>query len=115
MISATFLGMGASDAMILLGAHDIHDHRQSPAHVLPVVGPPRFQGGPGATGWSYSSVEEIIDSVRGKLLVLPGDTTMRTDHGDSRSIGAELPHLENQCSMLVLHWAGDRAREHRYP
>lgn len=53
-----------------------------------------FQGGPGATGRSYSSFDTIIDSIRGKLLVLPGDTTVRTGHGDSTSIGAELPHLE---------------------
>ena len=53
-----------------------------------------FNGGPGATGRSYSSFDTIIDSIRGKLLVLPGDTTVRTGHGDSTSIGAELPHLE---------------------
>ncbi len=53
-----------------------------------------FQGGPGATGRSYSSFDTIIDSIRGKLLVLPGGTTVRTGHGDSTSIGAELPHLE---------------------
>ncbi len=53
-----------------------------------------FQGGPGATGRSYSSFEVIIDSIRGRLLTLPGETTVRTGHGDSTSIGAELPHLE---------------------
>jgi glyoxylase-like metal-dependent hydrolase (beta-lactamase superfamily II) len=53
-----------------------------------------FNGGPGATGRSYSSFDTIIDSIRGKLLTLPGDTTVRTGHGDSTSIGAELPHLE---------------------
>lgn len=53
-----------------------------------------FQGGPGATGRSYSSFDTIIDSIRGKLLTLPGETTVRTGHGDSTSIGAELPHLE---------------------
>ena len=53
-----------------------------------------FHGGPGATGRSYSSFDTIIDSIRGKLLVLPGDTTVRTGHGDSTTIGAELPHLD---------------------
>jgi glyoxylase-like metal-dependent hydrolase (beta-lactamase superfamily II) len=53
-----------------------------------------FQGGPGATGRSFSSFETIIDSIRGKLLPLPGDTVVRTGHGDSTTIGAELPHLE---------------------
>ena len=53
-----------------------------------------FQGGPGATGRSFSSFDTIIESIREKLLTLPGDTTVRTVHGDSTTIGAELPHLE---------------------
>jgi glyoxylase-like metal-dependent hydrolase (beta-lactamase superfamily II) len=53
-----------------------------------------FNGGPGATGRSYSSFDTIIDSIREKLLTLPGDTAVRTGHGDSTTIGAELPHLE---------------------
>jgi glyoxylase-like metal-dependent hydrolase (beta-lactamase superfamily II) len=52
-----------------------------------------FQGGPGATGRSYSSFDTIIDSIRGTLLTLPEDTEVRTGHGDSTSIGAEAPHL----------------------
>ena len=53
-----------------------------------------FAGGPGATGRSYSSFDTIIDSIRGTLLTLPGDTTVRTGHGDATTIGAEAPHLE---------------------
>jgi len=53
-----------------------------------------FRGGPGATGRSYSSFDTIIDSIRSTLLTLPPDTTVRTGHGDSTSIGAEAPHLE---------------------
>lgn len=53
-----------------------------------------FQGGPGATGRSYSSFDTIIESIRTTLLTLPGATTVRTGHGDSTSIGDELPHLE---------------------
>ena len=53
-----------------------------------------FQGGPGATGRSYSSFDTIIESIRTTLLTLPGDTTVRTGHRDSTSIGAEAPHLE---------------------
>jgi glyoxylase-like metal-dependent hydrolase (beta-lactamase superfamily II) len=53
-----------------------------------------FQGGPGATGRSYSSFDTIIESIREKLLTLPGDTIVRTGHGDPTTIGAELPHLE---------------------
>ncbi|WP_300016419.1 MBL fold metallo-hydrolase [Pseudonocardia sp.] len=53
-----------------------------------------FQGGPGATGRSYSSFDTIIDSIRTTLLTLPGATTVRTGHGDATSIGDEAPHLE---------------------
>ena len=53
-----------------------------------------FQGGPGATGRSYSSFDTIIDSIRSTLLTLPGETTVRTGHGDATSVGAEAPHLE---------------------
>jgi len=53
-----------------------------------------FNGGPGATGRSYSNFDTIISSIRQKLLTLPGDTGVRTGHGDSTRIGAESPHLE---------------------
>ncbi|CAA9398028.1 MAG: Putative hydrolase in cluster with formaldehyde/S-nitrosomycothiol reductase MscR [uncultured Pseudonocardia sp.] len=53
-----------------------------------------FQGGPGATGRSYSSFDTIVESIRTTLLTLPGATTVRTGHGDSTSIGDEAPHLE---------------------
>ena len=53
-----------------------------------------FQGGPGATGRSFSSFDTIIDSIRHTLLTLPGDTVVRTGHGGSTTIGAEAPHLE---------------------
>jgi len=52
-----------------------------------------FQGGPGATGRSYSDFPTIVDSIRDKLLTLPESTTVRTGHGDDTSIGAEAPHL----------------------
>ena len=53
-----------------------------------------FQGGPGATGRSYSDFPTIIDSIRDRLLVLPGDTVVHTGHGESTTIGAEAPHLD---------------------
>jgi glyoxylase-like metal-dependent hydrolase (beta-lactamase superfamily II) len=52
-----------------------------------------FQGGPGATGRSFSSFDTIIDSIREKLLALPGETVVRTGHGDPTTIGDEAPHL----------------------
>ncbi|MFI7698196.1 MBL fold metallo-hydrolase [Nonomuraea sp. NPDC049480] len=53
-----------------------------------------FKGGPGATGRSYSSFDTIIESIRKRLLTLPSETVVHTGHGDSTSIGAEAPHLE---------------------
>lgn len=53
-----------------------------------------FQGGPGATGRSYSDFATIVDSIRDRLLTLPEDTVVHTGHGDDTTIGAELPHLE---------------------
>ncbi|MGW0858028.1 MBL fold metallo-hydrolase [Streptomyces sp. NPDC002690] len=53
-----------------------------------------FQGGPGATGRSFSHFPTIVDSIRDRLLALPADTTVRTGHGDSTTIGAEAPHLD---------------------
>jgi glyoxylase-like metal-dependent hydrolase (beta-lactamase superfamily II) len=48
-----------------------------------------FQGGPGATGRSYSDADEIRDSIRTRLFALPDDTVVHTGHGDDTTIGAE--------------------------
>ena len=53
-----------------------------------------LMGGPGATGRSYSDFPTIIESIRDRLLVLPGATVVHTGHGDSTTIGAEAPHLD---------------------
>jgi glyoxylase-like metal-dependent hydrolase (beta-lactamase superfamily II) len=53
-----------------------------------------FQGGPGATGRSYSDFPTIIESIRDNLLTLPPETVVHTGHGDDTSIGAEAPQLE---------------------
>ncbi|GAA3132356.1 MBL fold metallo-hydrolase [Streptosporangium carneum] len=53
-----------------------------------------FNGGPGATGRSFSSFETIIESIRTRLLPLPEKTVVHTGHGDSTTIGAEAPHLQ---------------------
>ena len=53
-----------------------------------------FRGGPGATGRSGSDFPTIIDSIRTRLLTLPDATVVHTGHGDSTTIGAEAPHLE---------------------
>lgn len=53
-----------------------------------------FQGGPGATGRSYSDEDLIKESIRAKLLALPDETVVHTGHGESTTIGAERPGLE---------------------
>lgn len=53
-----------------------------------------FQGGPGATGRSYSDFDTIIESIRERLLTLPEATVVHTGHGDSTTIGTEKPHLQ---------------------
>jgi glyoxylase-like metal-dependent hydrolase (beta-lactamase superfamily II) len=50
-----------------------------------------FAGGPGATGRSFSDASLIVDSIRGSLLGLPGDTVVHTGHGDDTTIAAERP------------------------
>ncbi len=48
-----------------------------------------FNGGPGATGRSYSDHPTIVKSITERLLVLPPETVVNTGHGDSTTIGAE--------------------------
>lgn len=48
-----------------------------------------FNGGPGATGRSFSSYDLIVESIRSRLFTLPGTTIVNTGHGDSTNIGAE--------------------------
>ncbi len=48
-----------------------------------------FNGGPGATGRSYSDYPTILTSIRERLLTLPPETAVRTGHGDNTTIEAE--------------------------
>ena len=48
-----------------------------------------FEGGPGATGRSYSDADLIVRSIRSKLLDLPDETVVHTGHGSDTTIGAE--------------------------
>jgi glyoxylase-like metal-dependent hydrolase (beta-lactamase superfamily II) len=52
-----------------------------------------FQGGPGATGRSYSDEDLIKRSIRAKLFALPDETVVHTGHGDDTTIGAEKANL----------------------
>ena len=48
-----------------------------------------FQGGPGATGRSFSDEDLIKESIRARLFALSPDTVVHTGHGDDTTIGAE--------------------------
>lgn len=48
-----------------------------------------FQGGPGATGRSFSDEDQIKESIRTRLFGLPDDTVVHTGHGDDTTIRAE--------------------------
>ncbi|GAA0458555.1 MULTISPECIES: MBL fold metallo-hydrolase [Streptomyces] len=66
----------------------------APALATVFTGDTLFQGGPGATGRSFSDFPTIVESIRNRLLTLPPETKVLTGHGDSTTIGDEAPHLE---------------------
>jgi glyoxylase-like metal-dependent hydrolase (beta-lactamase superfamily II) len=57
-----------------------------------------FAGGPGATGRSYSDFPTIINSIRRLFDELPPETVVNTGHGDSTTLAAEQPHLDEWIS-----------------
>jgi len=52
-----------------------------------------FQGGPGATGRSYSDADQLAASIHAKLFALPDDTVVHTGHGEDTTVGAEKANL----------------------
>ena len=62
---------------------------RAPALDVVFTGDTLFQGGPGATGRSYSDEDTLLASIRASLFTLPGHTTVLTGHGDATSIAAE--------------------------
>jgi glyoxylase-like metal-dependent hydrolase (beta-lactamase superfamily II) len=54
-----------------------------------------FNGGPGATGRSYSDFPTILASISERLGKLPADTVVYTGHGDSTVIGDELVNYDD--------------------
>jgi glyoxylase-like metal-dependent hydrolase (beta-lactamase superfamily II) len=66
-----------------------------PAAQVVFTGDTLFCGGPGATGRSFSDFPTIIESIRRSLLSLPPETVVHTGHGESTTIGAEAPHLQD--------------------
>lgn len=53
-----------------------------------------FQGGPGATGRSWSDRDVLEASIRRTLFALPDDTVVHTGHGPDTTIGAERAGLD---------------------
>ena len=53
-----------------------------------------FEGGPGATGRSFSDAKVIVASIRRRLFDLPDETVVHTGHGADTTIGAERANLE---------------------
>ena len=53
-----------------------------------------FEGGPGATGRSFSDADEIRASIRARLFALPDATVVHTGHGPDTTIGAERGGLD---------------------
>lgn len=65
-----------------------------PAQHLLFSGDTLFQGGPGATGRSFSDFGVILDSIRTSLLSLPADTVVHPGHGPDTTVGAEAAHYD---------------------
>jgi len=53
-----------------------------------------FEGGPGATGRSFSDPELIVESIRTRLFALPDHTVVHTGHGADTTIGTERAQLK---------------------
>lgn len=65
----------------------------APALGCVFTGDTLFQGGPGATGRSYSDAGVIRESIRARLFRLPEETVVHTGHGADTTIGAERQSL----------------------
>ena len=95
----------AADTTLIVGGTElqaIHTPGHSPGSIclyapeLGAVfsGDTLFQGGPGATGRSYSDFPTILESISQRLGRLPDDTVVYTGHGDTTTIGGELVHYD---------------------
>ncbi len=62
-----------------------------------------FEGGPGATGRSYSDRPTILASIRDRILDLPDQTQVHTGHGDSTTVGAERAGVLSAIDQELPH------------
>ncbi|MEJ7741799.1 MAG: MBL fold metallo-hydrolase [Nocardioidaceae bacterium] len=65
----------------------------SPELGVVFTGDTLFNGGPGATGRSFSDKDVLLASIRSTLFALPDDTVVHAGHGDSTTIGVEAEAL----------------------
>ena len=63
-------------------------------HGCVFTGDTLFNGGPGATGRSFSDHDTIVASIRAALFALPDETVVHTGHGDDTTIGTERANLD---------------------
>ena len=59
-----------------------------------------FNGGPGATGRSFSDRATLVRSIADRLLDLPWGTIVHTGHGDDTVIGDEAPGIQDAIAEL---------------
>ena len=59
-----------------------------------------FNGGPGATGRSFSDRATLVRSIAARLVDLPPATVVHTGHGDDTTIGAEAPAIRDEAATL---------------
>ena len=76
-----------------------------PEEGLVFSGDTLFEGGPGATGRSYSDRSTLVASIRSKLLVLAPETRVHTGHGPSTTIGAEAPGVGGDAAIQADPYA----------
>ncbi|WP_321180690.1 MBL fold metallo-hydrolase [Mycolicibacterium brisbanense] len=95
----------ADDQVLKVGGielHALHTPGHSPGSVCwsapdlnaVISGDTLFQGGPGATGRSYSDFPTILESISTRLGALPGETVVYTGHGDTTTIGGEIVNYD---------------------
>lgn len=103
--TATFYAVDDGQVLKVGGIdiHALHTPGHSPGSVCwsapelgaVLSGDTLFQGGPGATGRSYSDFPTILYSIAKRLGVLAPETVVYTGHGDTTTIGGEVIHYDD--------------------